>query len=273
MGTHGYMAPEMVKLLGQKRYERVGYTELIDYWSLGVTIYKLLAGKRPFDKKRFEKVMDESVASGGDKAQVNKEYELLKQEIVYPSYFQSTEKSLIVGLLQVEESDRLGAKGTDELKGHPYFSNIDWDKLIQKHVIPPFMPAPKMYPTRDVFHDFEDMLSTLTKQRKASGHPDVDWKEEIDSRDLPLFDTWDFISPHTLKVEMGIAGEVRKRPTAVSCRVLFFFLTISMFCLHCDTFSLRLSCCRWRRTTPTSKCSRSWAAPWRRALGRRRRES
>ena len=70
------------------------------------------------------------------------------------------------------------------------------------------MPAPKMYPTRPAFHSFEDMLNTLAKERLASGHEDCDWKEGIDGRDMPLFDTWDFISPHTLKVEMGIAGEM-----------------------------------------------------------------
>lgn len=49
MGTHGYMAPEMVKMLGQSRSQRSGYTAAVDYWSLGVTIYKLLTGYRPFD--------------------------------------------------------------------------------------------------------------------------------------------------------------------------------------------------------------------------------
>ena len=113
----------------------------------------------------------------------------------------------------MEESERLGSKGADDLKGHPYFSNIDWDKLIQKHVIPPYMPAPKMYPTRVAFQNFDDMLDTLAKQLKVSGHEDCNWKEEIDSRDFSLFDTWDFISPHTLKVEMGIAGEMEAHDT------------------------------------------------------------
>ena len=73
MGTHGYMAPEMVKLLGQKRYERVGYTEVIDYWSLGITIFKLLSGKRPFDKKRYEKIVEETGSQQNkDKRKVNK---------------------------------------------------------------------------------------------------------------------------------------------------------------------------------------------------------
>ncbi|GMH92645.1 hypothetical protein TL16_g12408 [Triparma laevis f. inornata] len=168
MGTHGYMAPEMVKLLGQKRYERVGYTEVIDYWSLGITIFKLLSGKRPFDKKRYEKIVEETgSAQNQDKRKVNKEYEMLRQEIEYPTFFSSNAKSVIQGLLEVDEEKRLGSNGTDEIKKHPFFTNVDWDKLVQKHVIPP----------------------------------------------LRLFDTWDFISPHTLKVEMGIAGEMEAHDT------------------------------------------------------------
>lgn len=214
MGTHGYMAPEMVKLLGQKRYERVGYTEVIDYWSLGITIFKLLSGKRPFDKKRYEKIVEETgSAQNQDKRKVNKEYEMLRQEIEYPTFFSSNAKSAIQGLLEVDEEKRLGSNGTDEIKKHPFFANVDWDKLVQKHVIPPCVPAPKMYPTRPIFNNFDDMLTTLTKQRRANGQDDVNWNQKIDSRDAGLFDTWDFISPHTLKVEMGIAGEMEAHDT------------------------------------------------------------
>ena len=46
MGTFGYMAPEMVIMLGQTSAEKVGYTNSVDWWSLGVTIFKLLTGFR-----------------------------------------------------------------------------------------------------------------------------------------------------------------------------------------------------------------------------------
>jgi serine/threonine protein kinase len=46
MGTFGYMAPEMVIMLGQTSAEKVGYTNAVDWWSLGVTIFRLLTGFR-----------------------------------------------------------------------------------------------------------------------------------------------------------------------------------------------------------------------------------
>lgn len=60
MGTKGYMAPEMIRLIGQHRFEKVGYTNAVDYWSLGITIFKLLSGRRPFDRASYEKMMEDS---------------------------------------------------------------------------------------------------------------------------------------------------------------------------------------------------------------------
>ena len=37
--------------------------------------------------------------------------------------------------------DRLGTiKGAEEIKAHPWFSNIDWEKLLNKNISPSFKP-------------------------------------------------------------------------------------------------------------------------------------
>ena len=41
---------------------------------------------------------------------------------------------------ECDASLRLGAKGVDEIKKHPFFSGIDWDKLANKQLHPPFTP-------------------------------------------------------------------------------------------------------------------------------------
>jgi serine/threonine protein kinase len=47
------MAPEMLLQRYQPRRVRVGYTIAVDYYSLGVTLFKLLTGARPFNRDQI----------------------------------------------------------------------------------------------------------------------------------------------------------------------------------------------------------------------------
>lgn len=51
-------------------------------------------------------------------------------------------KDLVLSLLspRVEERIGCGQRGSAEIKEHPFFEGFDWEKLQQKHVIPPFKP-------------------------------------------------------------------------------------------------------------------------------------
>lgn len=50
----------------------------------------------------------------------------------------------IKGLLERDPNRRLGYRpgggGLDDLKAHPWFRGIDWEKLRKKEVVPPFEP-------------------------------------------------------------------------------------------------------------------------------------
>lgn len=49
-GTPGYVAPEII--------EGRGYTEAIDYWSIGVILYIMLCGFPPFYEENDDKLFE-----------------------------------------------------------------------------------------------------------------------------------------------------------------------------------------------------------------------
>jgi serum/glucocorticoid-regulated kinase 2 len=117
-GTPEYLAPEILK--GQ------GHAKAVDWWSLGILLYEMLVGLPPFYSEN-----------------INEMYELiLKAQLKFPNFVPLEAQSLLKGLLEREEFKRLGSGPTDgaEIRNHPFFSNIDWDKLYRKEITPPFIP-------------------------------------------------------------------------------------------------------------------------------------
>lgn len=53
---------------------------------------------------------------------------------------------LIVGLVQKVPEDRIGCTeeyGVREIKMHPWFKGVDWEKIAAKQIPPPFKPSVK----------------------------------------------------------------------------------------------------------------------------------
>lgn len=116
-GTPEYLAPEL--LLGQ------GYTKTVDWWTLGVLLYEMMTGLPPF--------YDENT---------NEMYrKILQDELRFPDDMSSDAKSLLRGLLTRDPNERLGNNGSEEIKNHPFFGSIDWRKLNQKKLQPPYKPS------------------------------------------------------------------------------------------------------------------------------------
>jgi serine/threonine protein kinase len=199
LGTAGYMAPEMVKLLGQgEKQEIKGYTKAVDYWSLGCTAFKLMCGARPFDNAEV------------DYSAVNPEYEMLLTKVDFPAHLSQEAVNFIQGLLNVTEAERLGALTVANVKQHPWFTGIDWDKLLTKHIIPPYIPGgisdPREKPLYAGWKQVYDELENADENESdLPGY--YDWTEVPTDEEQNFFESWDYISPHTLAVEMGIQKE------------------------------------------------------------------
>jgi len=97
----------------------------VDWWTLGVLIYEMLTGLPPFYDQ-----------------DVNKMYQrILQDSLRFPEEMSPEAKAIISALLRRDPLERLGVNGADEIKRQPFFSAIDWNKLLAKKIQPPFKPS------------------------------------------------------------------------------------------------------------------------------------
>ena len=141
LSMYRYMAPEMVVMLNQSSADRRGYTNAVDWWSLGITTFKLLTGYKPFEQSKNAQVVDDDSLFPAPKKEFP-EYSMLFEDIVFPRYISPLAADFIRALLNVSETNRLGygVDGLEAVKCHPFFEGIDWEKLVMKHQEPPFLP-------------------------------------------------------------------------------------------------------------------------------------
>jgi len=147
-GLPEYTAPEILE--GQP------YTKSVEWWSLGVVLYEMLLGFTPFEFEDAD--LGKLIRS------------ILSSRILYPEEFVShNARSLLDGFLQRSAKQRIDE--IDEIRHHPFFEGIDWEKLALKSITSPFKIELKS--DDDVFY--------------------FDWKftsQPINSKDFdPIFET------------------------------------------------------------------------------------
>jgi len=133
-GTAAYMAPEV--------WSGLGYATTADWWSLGVTFYELITGKLPFELNK-------------------KDYKLgiILTPLTFPSHVHPIAMDLLSRLLEVDPQKRMccGILGINELKRHPFFEGINWEKLLERELTPPFVPK-EGFAYCDPSLDLEDLV-------------------------------------------------------------------------------------------------------------------
>ncbi|KAF8842696.1 RIM15, signal transduction response regulator [Paxillus ammoniavirescens] len=109
VGTPDYLAPETI--LGLR-----GDDAAVDWWALGVITYEFLYGIPPFHAETPEKVF-ENILSGH--IEWHEDWVDFSDEV----------KDFMRRLMDTNPATRLGANGADEVKYHPFFEGIEWDKV------------------------------------------------------------------------------------------------------------------------------------------------
>ena len=193
-GSPEYASPEMIT------YE--GHTFMTDWWSFGVLIYELLYGNTPFyniDKNRmFDLITNGSISYP--------KYIEIEGEQKPRNYKVSEDaKNLISKLLEKDPGNRLGRKGLDEIKKHPFFSGINFEDLKKKKLKAHFKPTiNKEDPTNNFDEEYLTMeLSESPISDWSKGTQFANWFSQFDNiwEEQPQEDNDDFEVIDSAEVE------------------------------------------------------------------------
>ncbi|KAF9076814.1 hypothetical protein BDP27DRAFT_1283599 [Rhodocollybia butyracea] len=157
VGTPDYLAPETI--LGLR-----GDDAVVDWWALGIITYEFLYGIPPFHDETPEKVF-ENILSG----QIEWHEDWVD--------FSEEARDFMERLLVTDPSARLGANGAEEVKAHPFFAGIEWDKVTSTEAA--FIPQVSDPESTDYFDtrgavpmlfkdDEEDLDTAVTRQSELT---------------------------------------------------------------------------------------------------------
>lgn len=141
-GTPEYMAPEILM--------NNGYDKTCDWFSFGVLIYQMICGNIPF--KQNESHLGIKV---------------YYQPIRTPTNISYNARDIIEKLLEINPNERLGFNGTDEIKKHPFFANVNFEQIQNKQYKPPFVPHLKNDEDLKYFHQgfVEEKVESFSKKK------------------------------------------------------------------------------------------------------------
>lgn len=120
LGSPHYMAPEI--MLG------TGYTNSVDWWSLGILLFEWLEGNVPF---------------GGDEEDPVAVYKkVVEHNLVFFHVITQDTKSIISQFLSVKPGAR-NSGNLQKLKKNPFFSEAKWEQILSRQFKPKY--TPKVY--------------------------------------------------------------------------------------------------------------------------------
>ena len=141
-GTPEYMAPEVIM-------KGAGYDFNADWWSFGVFLFEMIEGKAPFFDEHPIQIY-QRILTG--------KY----------SFTHCTSRKLrgLISKLLVESGKRIGRKnGVKDIKNHGFFDKINWNDVISKAILAPWVPAIESRDDTHYFHEYcdtEDGVASVT---------------------------------------------------------------------------------------------------------------
>ncbi|CAH3016928.1 unnamed protein product [Porites evermanni] len=164
-GTPDYIAPEILK--GWK------YDSAADWWSFGVLVYEMLIGQSPFAGEDEEDLFDS----------------ICRDKVHYPKWISSSAEDVLSQLFERAPVERLGYRnGTNpNIRNHKFFDRINWTKLEQRKIDPPFKPSVASdHDTKNFDPDFTMDVPQFTPTDK----------DLLQSMDQGQFKGFSFVNPY-----------------------------------------------------------------------------
>jgi len=150
-GTPEYLAPEII--------QSKGHGKAVDWWSLGILIYEMLAGYPPFfDDHPFG--IYEKILSG---------------KMTFPAHFDAAAKDLIRKLLTADRTRRLGnlKNGVEDIKKHKWFKGVEWELIIEKQQAAPIVPEVRHEGDTQHFEAYAEPIDEENHQNGNNSAPQV----------------------------------------------------------------------------------------------------
>jgi len=118
VGTREYFSPEMIL--------REGYGKPYDFYSLGCVLYICLTGALPYFQGSLSEMFQRRVNGS---------------VLQFPSGLPYYAMDLCAKLLDRDPKTRIGSDGgAEEVRKHPWLSDVDWEALYSKRITPPINP-------------------------------------------------------------------------------------------------------------------------------------
>lgn len=163
-GTLAYLAPEA--------FRGSGYLCEVDWWSLGVTFYECVYGKRPFEGKTHDELVESICAA-------NPKYHVTKPPVTMPCVHAMS------ALLEKDKKKRIGAAGWETFTSHHFFDPLNFESLEAKRIAPIFVPSSEKT-NFDATYDLEELLleEAPLEARARKQKPRAELRQDATSKEI-----------------------------------------------------------------------------------------
>uniref|UniRef100_A0A7N0TPN3 non-specific serine/threonine protein kinase n=1 Tax=Kalanchoe fedtschenkoi TaxID=63787 RepID=A0A7N0TPN3_KALFE len=156
VGTPDYIAPEVLL--------KKGYGMECDWWSLGAIMFEMLVGYPPF--------------YSDDPMSTCRKIVNWRSHLKFPEEARlSPEAKDLISKLLCNVNQRLGTNGADEIKAHPWFKGVQWDKLYSMDAA--FIPEVNDELDTQNFEKFDESENQTNTSSKSGP-----WRKMLSSKDI-----------------------------------------------------------------------------------------